>query len=249
MVSINNREDKWFFYCTFNQSTESQITQNPISVEEYQIEQEMEIWTQLEIKMTQTYPQQWRWVINPFPWFSQNQTSRLYKEADKLWIKYPQQLIAKEQEIYRTALPIIKQRKERTDANNKLFNQAQREKDPEKRKLLDGQIRINNIAQLVKEKEWLRDDAPNFEVFKAYALDNPQYQNAITKYINEWDEEVLYSSWLKVCNKMTYYKALILYYFQRIFYSLVFTYLLSLFLQFIYYKWIIYIAYGNKLPE
>ncbi len=144
--------------------------------------------------------QQSFWVRRVFPWLSDNQTSWLYDEVGKLGIADEAERLAKEQEIYKQALPIIKQRQDeadRADIQNWRYNTALEEKDPKKKAAGMAEYRISEVADAIKKTKWISTVAPDNEAYTAYLKENPSDAALIENYVNKWDKEILYKMWVE----------------------------------------------------
>lgn len=140
------------------------------------------------------------WVRRVFPWFSDNQTNWLYDEVGKLGIADESERLAKEQEIYKQALPIIRQRQaeaEIADVQNWRYSKALGETDPKKKQVAMAEYRISEVAGAIKRIKWIPATAPEDEVYAAYLKENPSDSVLIENYVNKWDKEILYKMWVE----------------------------------------------------
>lgn len=144
--------------------------------------------------------QQWRGVQRVFPWLDDKQTQRLYNKVDQMGITDPSKRLEAEQEVYNKTLPYIKQKKielERANAKNELYNKALDEKEPFKQKQQINQVRMADMVDLIKKKEWLRAEAPDNEIFNIFMQTNPNKKELVDKYFETWDKDTFFEMGLK----------------------------------------------------
>lgn len=181
-----------------------------------------------------------------FPWFDNKQIKQLEKDTEHL--PFEQRLDA-QKEIYQQVLPIVQDRKikeERIAAENRVYQQSLEEKDEEKRKFLQMTVRASSISTKIKEKIWAKMWADDNEFLKAFIETYPDKEKLLSDYILDWNPEVLYDLWLAerpVCSEIHYW--LVIYYIEMIVYTLLASYIISLILQLLYYKAVLYVVYGK----
>lgn len=140
------------------------------------------------------------WPVRVFPWLSQNQTTWLYNEVEKLGITDPTERLRKEQEIYNNVRPMAKElqdAKARADITNETLNKSVEAKNPWEAKTLGIQHRSSHLADGLKAQLWLKPTTPDLQLFEAYAKKFPEKKEAIMKYVNEGDKRILYDLWIE----------------------------------------------------
>lgn len=139
-------------------------------------------------------------VMKVFPWLAQNQSDWIYQQVDWMGIQDPIERLQKEQELYKQVLPIAKERaaaKERAEAKNEMYNKSLEEKDPVRKKEVTAQVRMADLTDLIKKKEWLSPDAPDEAIFNTFVKVNPWVNEKLDSYFKNWDETILIEMWLK----------------------------------------------------
>ena len=139
-------------------------------------------------------------TYNPrYPWFNKENYEKLERKVSELWLTW-----SKKQEVmdefYRQILPQVENEKKRSK-RNEVINQKNYEvsqiKDETERKVAKNSLTVEELAQMVKEKENLREDAPDAAVFNAWIKSIPNWNELLANYMNKWDDTLLYKGWLK----------------------------------------------------
>ncbi len=132
-----------------------------------------------------------------FPWLDENQSQRLIKVVQDMWIEDSGETLRKQQEIYREVLPQVKaqkQEQERAVLKNQLYNQAIEEKEPQKQKLTMAQLKMEDLADIIKKKYWLNPNAPTEWILESYnKLLNDKWVDPqlVADYMNWKSDELL----------------------------------------------------------
>ena len=138
-----------------------------------------------------------------FPWLNESQTKWVLEQADKQWITDPSEKIKVQNEIYRQALPVVKEReakKQRVSAKNEFFNASFNEKDLQQSKQKLAQLKVEDLADYIKDKYKLNPLAPTDKVMEWFAKELSDKQidpTLIEDYINGKNDELLYAAELK----------------------------------------------------
>ena len=139
-------------------------------------------------------------TYNPrYPWFNKENYDKLERKVSELWLTW-----SKKQEVmddlYRQILPQVENEKKRSK-RNEVINQKNYEvsqiKDETERKVAKNSLTVEELAQMVKEKENLREDAPDAAVFNAWIKSIPNWNELLANYMNKGDDTLLYKGWLK----------------------------------------------------
>lgn len=139
-------------------------------------------------------------TYNPrYPWFNKENYEKLERKVSELWLTW-----SKKQEVmdefYRQILPQVENEKKRSK-RNEVINQKNYEvsqiKDETERKVAKNSLTVEELAQMVKEKENLREDAPDAAVFNAWIKSIPNWNELLANYMNKGDDTLLYKGWLK----------------------------------------------------
>ena len=139
-------------------------------------------------------------TYNPrYPWFNKENYEKLERKVAELWLTW-----SKKQEVmdefYRQILPQVENEKKRSK-RNEVINQKNYEvsqiKDETERKVAKNSLTVEELAQMVKEKENLREDAPDAAVFNAWIKSIPNWNELLANYMNKGDDTLLYKGWLK----------------------------------------------------
>ncbi|MBO7444708.1 MAG: hypothetical protein J6T69_07830 [Methanobrevibacter sp.] len=80
-------------------------------------------------------------------------------------------------EFYRQILPQVENEKiksQRNEAINQKSYEISQIKDESERKIAEKNLSVEQLAQMVKEKEGLREDAPDAAVFNAWINSIPE---------------------------------------------------------------------------
>ena len=139
-------------------------------------------------------------TYNPrYPWFNKENYEKLERKVAQLWLTW-----SKKQEVmdefYRQILPQVENEKKRSQRNeviNQKNYQVSQIKDESERKVAKNSLAVEELAQMVKEKENLREDAPDAAVFNAWIKSIPNWNELLANYMNKWDDTLLYKGWLK----------------------------------------------------
>ena len=139
-------------------------------------------------------------TYNPrYPWFNKENYEKLERKVAQLWLTW-----SKKQEVmdefYRQILPQVENEKKRSQRNeviNQKSYQVSQIKDESERKVAKNSLTVEELAQMVKEKENLREDAPDAAVFNAWIKSIPNWNELLANYMNKWDDTLLYKGWLK----------------------------------------------------
>ena len=139
-------------------------------------------------------------TYNPrYPWFNKENYEKLERKVAELWLTW-----SKKQEVmdefYRQILPQVENEKKRSQRNeviNQKNYQLSQIKDEAERKVAKNSLTVEELAQMVKEKENLREDAPDAAVFNAWIKSIPNWNELLANYMNKGDDTLLYKGWLK----------------------------------------------------
>ena len=130
-----------------------------------------------------------------FPWLSDEQIKRLESISSD-----PQ----RQQELYKQAIQQLNSQNvkdNRIATENEMAYRNLNQKDVRQKNYTDSQIRLEQLADLTKEKYWLRQDAPTQEVVNwviAMAQDKGVSLDEMNNYLDTWDQNFLYNIGLKV---------------------------------------------------
>lgn len=139
-------------------------------------------------------------TYNPrYPWFNKENYEKLERKVAELWLTW-----SKKQEVmdqfYRQILPQVENEKKRSK-RNEVMNQKSYEisqmEDGASKKIAEKNYSVEDLAQMVKEKENLREDAPDAAVFNAWIKSIPNWEELLANYMNKGDDTLLYKWWLK----------------------------------------------------
>ena len=139
-------------------------------------------------------------TYNPrYPWFNKENYEKLERKVAELWLTW-----SKKQEVmdqfYRQILPEVENEKKRAK-RNEVMNQKSYEisqmEDGTAKKIAEKNYSVEDLAQMVKEKEDLEEDAPDAAVFNAWIKSIPNWEELLANYMNYWDDTLLYKGWLK----------------------------------------------------
>ena len=139
-------------------------------------------------------------TYNPrYPWFNKENYEKLERKVAALWLTG-----SKKQEVmdefYRQILPQVENEKiksQRNEAINQKSYEISQIKDESERKIAEKNLSVEQLAQMVKEKEGLREDAPDAAVFNAWINSIPEWDKLLANYMNNGDDTLLYKGWLK----------------------------------------------------
>ena len=139
-------------------------------------------------------------TYNPrYPWFNKENYERLEKKVSELWLTWNEKLEVMDQ-FYRQILPQVEEENKRAK-RNEVLNQKKYDisqiQDDVQRKVANHSYTVEELAQKVKEKENLREDAPDAEVFNTWISTIPNGEELLGNYMNKWDKELLYAWWLE----------------------------------------------------
>jgi hypothetical protein len=141
-----------------------------------------------------------------FPWFSDADIKKLY---DKTAVITDEKLRKQAQDdLYRKVLPIIENEKKFNSRNaelNNLYYQAQQEKDPKQKTDIKLTTIMWELGNSIKSKFGLPADANDWEIITKFLqqvpkniwLSQQETERLFQDYLNKWDEELLYVTWLK----------------------------------------------------
>ena len=135
-----------------------------------------------------------------FPWLSQKQIEKLEEmTANYTWLQ-KQQI---QQQVYQQTLQQMKQQQtkdERFQTENELYQKSLDEKDPKQQNYLQSNVRLEQLADMVKEKYNLKADADTNGVIGCLiqeAQDKGVSVESLNNYLESWDEKFLYDVGLK----------------------------------------------------
>ena len=139
-------------------------------------------------------------TYNPrYPWFNKENYEKLEKKVSELWLTWNEKLEVMDQ-FYRQILPQVEEQSKRAK-RNEVLNQKKYDisqiQDEVQRKVANHTYTVEELAQKVKEKENLREDAPDAEVFNTWISTIPNWEELLGNYMNKWDKELLYAWWLE----------------------------------------------------
>lgn len=139
-------------------------------------------------------------TYNPrYPWFNKENYEKLERKVAELWLTW-----SKKQEVmdefYRQILPQVeneKKRSKRNEALNQKSYEVSQISDEASRKIAEKNLSVEQLTQMVKEKEDLREDAPDAAVFNAWIKSIPDWDKLLANYMNNGDDTLLYKWGLK----------------------------------------------------
>jgi len=129
-----------------------------------------------------------------FPWLNDEQIKRLESITSD-----PQ----RQQQLYQQAIQQLNNQNikdNRFAAENEMTYKNLGQKDIRQKNYTDSQVRLEQLADLTKEKFWLRQDAPTQEVVNwviAMAQDKGVSLDEMNNYLDTWDQNFLYNLGLK----------------------------------------------------
>lgn len=129
-----------------------------------------------------------------FPWLTDEQIKRLESISSD-----PQ----RQQELYKQAIQQLNSQNvkdNRIATENEMTYRNLNQKDVRQKNYTDSQIRLEQLADLTKDKFWLRQDAPTQEVVNwviAMAQDKWVSLDEMNNYLDTWDQNFLYNLGLK----------------------------------------------------
>lgn len=129
-----------------------------------------------------------------FPWLSDEQIKRLESISSD-----PQ----RQQELYKQTIEQLNSQNvkdNRIATENEMAYRNLNQKDVIQKNYTDSQIRLEQLADLTKDKFWLRQDAPTQEVVNwviAMAQDKGVSLDEMNNYLDTWDQNFLYNLGLK----------------------------------------------------
>lgn len=134
-------------------------------------------------------------TYNPrYPWFNKENYERLERKVSALWLTWNEKLEVMDQ-FYRQILPQVEEEKKKAQRseilNQKKYNASQIT-DEAQRKVANHTYTVEELAQKVKEKEHLREDAPDADVFNTWMSTIPNGEELLGNYMNKGDKELLY---------------------------------------------------------
>lgn len=129
-----------------------------------------------------------------FPWLNDEQIKRLESISSD-----PQ----RQQELYKQTIEQLNSQNvkdNRIATENEMAYRNLNQKDVRQKNYTDSQIRLEQLADLTKDKFWLRQDAPTQEVVNwviAMAQDKWISLDEMNNYLDTWDQNFLYNLGLK----------------------------------------------------
>lgn len=129
-----------------------------------------------------------------FPWLNDEQIKRLESISSD-----PQ----RQQELYKQTIQQLNSQNvkdNRIATENEMAYRNLNQKDVRQKNYTDSQIRLEQLADLTKDKFWLRQDAPTQEVVNwviAMAQDKGVSLDEMNAYLDTWDQNFLYNLGLK----------------------------------------------------
>lgn len=136
-----------------------------------------------------------------FPWFNEKQIAQL--ERDTANIADPMEKIKMQDSIYRQVAPMIKEKEAkeaRMKAKNQFFYANFDEKDLQRSKLNQVQLKIEDLADMVKERVGIPATAKTEEVMNLFSQELQQRgiePQILQDYVDWKSEELLYLTELK----------------------------------------------------
>lgn len=138
--------------------------------------------------------------VNKFPWFSEKQIQQLYKDTANVPIEKKAEV---QYQLYKEILSQIKNNElkdKKIEAKANIHNDSLEERDPEKKYITQARLRMEDLADQVKDKFNLIPTAPTNEVlewFSKILADKKIDPKLADDYLNWKSEELLYVSGLK----------------------------------------------------
>lgn len=139
-------------------------------------------------------------MTSNFPWLSKEQIERLEQVTANLTGTAK---IQAQQKLYQSALQQLKQNEvkdNRVKTENELYYKSMDEKDPKQQNYLQSNVRLEQLADLTKNKFWLKQDANTKDVLSGlmqYAQDQGVSLDSLNNYLDSGDESFLYDMGLK----------------------------------------------------
>lgn len=136
-----------------------------------------------------------------FPWLNADQIKRLESLTSD-----PQE----QQKLYQQAIQQLKQnntRDNRIAAENEMTYRSVNQTDSKQANYLQSNVRLEQLADLAKDKFWLNQTANTQDVVNwlmAMAEDQWIWLNSLNDYLEKWDETFLYEMWLKEEKEKTF---------------------------------------------
>lgn len=135
-----------------------------------------------------------------FPWLTAEQIKKIEDYTSNLsWIEQQQ----KQQALYRAYMDKKQNEnisKNRVMTENELYQKSLTEKDPKQKNYLQSNVRQEQLADLVKVKYNLREDAPTQDVINCLIQDANDMGvsiDSLNAYLDKGDETFLYEMWFK----------------------------------------------------
>lgn len=135
-----------------------------------------------------------------FPWLTAEQIKKIEDYTSNLsWIEQQQ----KQQALYRAYMDKKQNEnisKNRVMTENELYSRSLTEKDPKQKNYLQSNVRQEQLADLVKSKYNLREDAPTQDVINCLIQDANDMGvsiDSLNAYLDKGDETFLYEMWFK----------------------------------------------------
>jgi hypothetical protein len=120
-----------------------------------------------------------------------------------------------------------------------------------KRKSLDETSAISEFSTAIRVKYPNRINDTNWDIWRYFFTLEPNANDLLLKYINYWDRDLffaagIYSKPYPPHGSPSYYVKYISKVIRSVFSGLIIMYFVSIFCQIIYFRWIVYVIYGNK---
>jgi hypothetical protein len=138
-----------------------------------------------------------------FPWLDDWQSKRLIETVDKLGITDTSEKLKKQQEIYKEVLPQIKAKEaqmNRQVIKNEQYNATLDTKDPKQKAVKMAGLKMEDLADMIKEKYDLDPNAPTDWIISEYNTmlnDMGIDEKLVEDYMNGKSDELLYATELK----------------------------------------------------
>lgn len=185
-----------------------------------------------------------------WPGLTKKQIDRLEDQAKN--INDPLEKRQEMQRLYKNILPIAKQEKQkhRVRMLNKICPSIMNAVGDWNTDILRFEIRSRELANAIKRKEQLPITAPDDEVLNIFFERNNVPTEVWAWYFGSWDDYIFSIGDLVNPEDYELKANSIIQYIIDIFWVLLSTililYIILIAVQFLYFKWIIYVVYGNK---
>ena len=140
------------------------------------------------------------WPLTKFPWLTNSQVKAL--EDATAWLTGMEKMQT-QAKLYQQVVAMKKEQEHsenRFAAENESFYRSLDEKDPKQQNYIQSNVRLEQLADLTKDKFWLASNTDTQTVIKwlmNYTEDNWLSLDSLNNYLENWDETFLYSAWLK----------------------------------------------------